>query len=123
MPQCTAVRTTGYVLPFRGSRSWRALETAVVWGGVVAWPCHAHGRVQDEGIACAPPHVECSATPNELWNGAHRPLATDVSQVYHPPPLSKLRPCLSYSRRRDRINLVPNFNSVPNLVQPHKTWV
>ena len=40
-----------------------------------------------------------------------------------PPPLSKLRPCPSYSRRRDRINLVPNFNSVPNLVQPHKTWV
>ena len=39
------------------------------------------------------------------------------------PPLSKLRPCPSYSRRRDRINLVPNFNSVPNLVQPHKTWV
>ena len=40
-----------------------------------------------------------------------------------PPPLSKLRPCPSYSRRRDRINLVPNLNSVPNLVQPHKTWV
>ena len=40
-----------------------------------------------------------------------------------PPPLYKLRPCPSYSRRRDRINLVPNFNSVPNVVQPHKTWV
>ena len=40
-----------------------------------------------------------------------------------PPPLYKLRPCPSYSRRRDRMNLVPNFNSVPNLVQPHKTWV
>ena len=38
-------------------------------------------------------------------------------------PLYKLRPCPSYSRRRDRINLVPNFNSVPNVVQPHKTWV
>ena len=35
----------------------------------------------------------------------------------------KLRPCLSYSRRRDRINLVPNFNSVPNVVQPHKLEV
>ena len=35
----------------------------------------------------------------------------------------KLRPCPSYSRRRDRINLGPNFNSVPNVVQPHKTWV
>ena len=35
----------------------------------------------------------------------------------------KLRPCPSYSRRRGRINLVPNFNSVPNIVQPHKTWV
>ena len=40
-----------------------------------------------------------------------------------PPPLYKLRPCPSYSRRRDRIDLVPNFNSGPNVVQPHKTWV
>ena len=40
-----------------------------------------------------------------------------------PPPLYKLRFCPSYSRRRDRINLGPNFNSVPNVVQPHKTWV
>ena len=40
-----------------------------------------------------------------------------------PPPLYKLRPCPSYSRRRDRINLVSNFNLVPNVVQPHKTWV
>ena len=40
-----------------------------------------------------------------------------------PPPLYKLRPCPSYSRRRDRIHLGPNFNSVPNVVQPHKTWV
>ena len=38
-----------------------------------------------------------------------------------PPPLYKLRPCPSYSR--DRINLGPNFNLVPNVVQPHKTWV
>ena len=40
-----------------------------------------------------------------------------------PPRLYKLRPCPSYSGRRDRINLGPNFNSVPNVVQPHKTWV
>ena len=40
-----------------------------------------------------------------------------------PPPLYKLRLCPSYSRRRDRINLGPNFNLVPNVVQPHKTWV
>ena len=46
-----------------------------------------------------------------------------VVQTSIPPPLSKLRPCPSYSRRRDRIKLVPNFNSVPNVVQPHKTWV
>ena len=45
------------------------------------------------------------------------------SGVYPPPPLYKLRPCPSYSRRRDRINLVPNFNSVPNSVQPHKPCV
>ena len=44
-------------------------------------------------------------------------------QTVPPPPLYKLRPCPSYSRRRDRINLVPNFDSVPNVVQPHKTWV
>ena len=43
--------------------------------------------------------------------------------VTPPPPLCKLRPCPSYSKRRDRINLGPNFNSVPNVVQPHKTWV
>ena len=42
---------------------------------------------------------------------------------YPPPPLYKLRSCPSYSRRRDRINLGPNFNPVPNVVQPHKTWV
>ena len=42
---------------------------------------------------------------------------------YPPPPLYKLRPCPSYSRRRDRINLGPNFNSVRNIAQPHKTWV
>ena len=41
----------------------------------------------------------------------------------YPPPLYKLRPCPSYSRRRDRINLGPNFNSVPNVVQLHKAWV
>ena len=40
-----------------------------------------------------------------------------------PPPLCKLRPCPSYSRRRDHVDLGPNFNSVPNIVQPHKTWV
>ena len=43
--------------------------------------------------------------------------------IVPPPPLYKLRPCPSYSRRRDRINLGPNFDSVPNVVQPHKTWV
>ena len=36
--------------------------------------------------------------------------------------MDKLRPCPSYSRRRDRINLVPNFNSVPNVVQPRGVW-
>jgi hypothetical protein len=44
----------------------------------------------------------------------------------------KLRPCPSYSRRRDRINLVlcrrdhinlvPNLNSGPNVVQPRGVW-
>ena len=59
----------------------------------------------------------------------HRRISLSASQVPQqqpevpPPPLYKLRPCPSYSRRRDRINLGPTFNSVPNVVQPHKTWV
>ena len=40
-----------------------------------------------------------------------------------PPPLYKLRPCPSYSRRRDRNNCVRNFNYVRNVVRPQKTWV
>ena len=40
-----------------------------------------------------------------------------------PPPLYKLRPCPSYSRRRDRNNCVRNFNCVQNVVRPHETWV
>ena len=52
------------------------------------------------------------------------PLTNPQDPARYPPPLLyKLRPCPSYSRCRDRINLGPNFNSVPNVVQPHKTWV
>ena len=40
-----------------------------------------------------------------------------------PPPLYKLLPCPSYSRRRDRNNCVRNFDYVQDVVQPHKTWV
>jgi len=43
--------------------------------------------------------------------------------TYPPPPLYKLRPCPSYSRRRDHIALGPNFITVPNTVQPQKAWV
>ena len=43
--------------------------------------------------------------------------------AYPPPPLYKLRPCPSYSRRRDRNNCVRNFNCVRNVVRPHMTWV
>ena len=42
---------------------------------------------------------------------------------YPPPPLYKLRPCPSYSRRRDHNNCVRNFNCVRNVVRPHETWV
>ena len=45
-----------------------------------------------------------------------------ASRTY-PPPLYKLRPCPSYSRRRVRNNCVRNFNCVQNVVRPHKTWV
>ena len=59
----------------------------------------------------------------QAWDGNQRWwLLAHNRAGAHPPPLYKLRPCPSYSRRRDRINLVPNFNSVPNVVQPHKTW-
>ena len=61
--------------------------------------------------------------PTLLASGWRARLDVDVWIVSPPPPLYKLRPCPSYSRRRDCINLGPNFNSVPNVVQPHKTWV
>ena len=57
--------------------------------------------------------------------GALRRLGGQVCTVFvltPPPPLYKLRPCPSYSRRRDRINLVPNLNSVQNVVQPRGVW-
>ena len=67
-----------------------------------------------------------SATPpppfGALAQRASRAVPVPCPEV-PPPPLYKLRPCPSYSRRRDRINLGPNFNSVPNVVQTHKTWV
>ena len=44
-------------------------------------------------------------------------------EEYTPPPLYKLRPYPSYSRRRDRNNCVRNFNYVQNVLRPHKTWV
>ena len=46
-------------------------------------------------------------------------------QLYHrtPLPLYELRPCPSYSRRRDHNNSVRNFDYVQDVVQPHKTWV
>ena len=61
----------------------------------------------------------------ERWQDTSRNCrpGTPLLSVPPPPPLSKLRPCPSYSWRRDRINLGPNFHSVPNVVQPHKTWV
>ena len=46
-----------------------------------------------------------------------------VVLCYPPPPLYKLRPCPSHSRRRDCNNCVRNFNYVQDVVRPHKTWV
>jgi hypothetical protein len=43
--------------------------------------------------------------------------------VVPPPPLYKLRPCPSYSRRRDSNNCVRNLNYVQDAVRPHKAWV
>ena len=37
------------------------------------------------------------------------PVFPQKRRGFPPPPLYKLRPCPSYSRRRDRINLVPNL--------------
>ena len=69
----------------------------------------------DSGLLA--PAVDSLVVPGECE------VAESSTSYTPPPPLYKLRPCPSYSRRRDRINLVPNFNSVPNVVQPHKTWV
>ena len=69
----------------------------------------------------APPWTPPGRTDSKLYT-------CDADQVTHlpiapPPPLYKLRPCPSYSRRRGPINLRLDFNSVPDVVQPHKTWV
>ena len=75
----------------------RCMRTAGAWlglgRGARAWVVHGHWWCMGMSGVCTPP-----------------------------PPLYKLRPCPSYSRLRDRINLVPNFNSVPNVVQPRGVW-
>ena len=65
------------------------------------------------------------AQPIERMMTPLRDYVTVLSQLGGgtPPPLYKLRPCPSYSRRRDRNNCVRNFNYVRNVVRPHKTWV
>ena len=63
--------------------------------------------------------VERSSPPNIPRNLLLRSNPTPPP----PPPLYKLRPCPSYSRRRDRNNGVRNFNCARNVVRPHKTWV
>ena len=68
-------------------------------------------------------HISCGVVMGRLMNTPFMSWRVASRRSYPPPPLYKLRPCPSYSRRRDRINLGPNFNSVPNVVQPHKTWV
>ena len=47
----------------------------------------------------------CDSKPSRI-RIRHQILVRPVASTYPPPPLSKLRPCPSYSRRRDRINLV-----------------
>ena len=56
----------------------------------------------------------------EQWRSQTKQILT---QFLPPPPLYKLRPCPSYSRRRDRNNCVRNFNYVRNVVWPHRIWV
>ena len=53
---------------------------------------------------------------------AHKSIGKRGEKEVPPPPLYKLRPCPSYSRRRDRNNCV-HFNCVQDVVWPHKTWV
>ena len=97
------------------SRRRRAMGVGTVLVGTLEetdWLCRATGV-----------GTELVGTQKKRTGSVHLLIAINLLLAYPPPPLSKLRPCPSYSRRRDRINLVPNFNSVPNLVQPHKTWV
>ena len=72
------------------------------------------------------PVLSCRA-PKGVWRRlgvkALLVFANILTLLYPPPPLYKLRPCPSYSRRRDRTNLGRNFNLVPNVVLPHKIWV
>ena len=84
-------------MPCMGNDEQMRAEVLCVWGGGA--------------------HLVCNANNVRI---AHWSFG---GPCYPPPPLYKLRPCPSYSRRRDRINLGPNFNSVPTVVQPHKTWV
>ena len=44
-----------------------------------------------------------------LGCGARRAYVAGVRECVPPPPLYKLRPCPSYSRRRDRNNCVRNL--------------
>ena len=92
--------TKGYVKNLHMVRRWHPTTDYK--------PCdYTHAILQLQNIQKEDVSGRCITKPNHLPP---------------PPPLYKLRPCPSYSRRRDRVNLVPNFNSVPNVVQPRGVW-
>ena len=80
---------------------------------------HMHDRTR----RCKPPPPQYCTPGYGICLTLNRARGVYYLGGYTPPPLYKLRPCPSYSRRRDRINCVRNFNYVRNVVRPHKTWV
>ena len=131
----TALRASSVGLLGTGQRSARPHAPPVILSAredgskaPTATPCAPSGISQRVPSASVP-FLEAGPWPVRGWQTVRGQRVRgwrdghSASRRVPPPPLYKLRPCQSYSRRRDCINLGPNFNSVPNIVQPHKTWV
>ena len=70
-----------------------------------AGPIYTVTCLGDDRMACVRGRSVATPSPPQLGG---KPLLKK-HEKYYPPPLSKLRPCLSYSGRRDRINSVSNL--------------
>ena len=105
--------------PFRGARHQRG-------GGVADEPPRRRAPPARHRTSCLGMGRRQWRDPG--WRGYGSPTLSPPpppprTPCTPPPPLCKLRPCPSYSRRRDHNNCVRNFNYVQDVVWPHKTWV